>query len=286
MAQPILPDSIDSMFPKKQLSFKDFELGELQYGTITNVYLKVARVRPQRWGNQQQQRPDPDVDPEWMLELREFQLPLPLRVNRARTVAIALGTDNPREWIGRKICFYRAKKVAGGSTIEGLFIDDRPVFPVQEQRIGPVTKYADDTRDLPPGFMDRFIAHMAQFGKKWDDFLMWTKRSDVTAFANLYGIPLEDVRFGAKDVMAAYLLHLRTPAPAPTPAPTPATAPPAALPAPSPKVVFQSPAGQSVVGTPTPTPARSFNFDPSRAPGGTQGPRTGPTPIDDSDIPF
>lgn len=280
MPSPILPDSLDSMFPRKQLSFKDFGLGEPQYGTITSVYLKTAQVRAKRWGNQQQ-RAEPDIDPEWMLELKEFRLPLPLRKSRAKTVAIALGTDNPREWIGRRICFYRAQKVIGGETIEGLFIDDRPVIEDPVRQIGPVTKFkADDTRALPPGFMDRFIAHMAQHGKKWDDFLMWTKGTDLTAFAGLFGIPLEDVRFGAKDVMAAYLVHLNAPA---SPAQAVALAPAAANPGPA-----QLRAGQSVVGTPSPSAngsARSFNFDAKAAPGGPQA-KPGPAPIDDSDIPF
>jgi len=208
---------LKSMFPSKYLSFGDLEAGRMYEGTIKTVLLEQVNVRGQKGGRFDTQ----DAEPSWLLYFHEFNKPMQLRKTRAEKISVVLACSNTDHWVGRRLRFYRGVWTNGGKSGEGLMIDDRPMLQPAGPALGAASQLVitSDTRPIPQAAMSRFLGHLKEHGKSWEDFLRWAKASAPDALPLAWGVELDAVPAGVLPAMKAFLDSL-APAAAPPPAPS------------------------------------------------------------------
>ena len=322
---------IGEMYPPKYLSYKDLSPNELVYVTITGVVIHQATASTQRPGppqpaNQYTRAPHQQgVQTDWLLWFQEFPKPLFLKKSKAAKIAKILGTDATEEWAGRRLGIYRGVWSNGGQAGEGLMIDDRPPPPASNAIVHAATgKDPKRLAPIPLHHVERFRGLLAEQGKSWDDFMLWTKCNSAEAFAAVYGEPFEAIPGLVLPWMRHYLDSLKGPPPAEVIDPiTGEVQAAAALPAPSQQRTVErfigrtgdavqpppgasggAPGGASVPGSFARPPARPIAPPPPAAPApidfraglaGHEAPSSNPppggyggeyTPVSEDDIPF
>lgn len=169
--------NVNSMFPKKYLSFQDFNPGEIITATIKCVQLAAAKAT----GNRGQQGQQPQVEPEWDIFFYEFPKPIRLRKTRAKIIASVLNESDTDRWNGKRISFYRGSVFIGGEEVEGLIFDGRPVpqlpsgAPNGPSLAAALLDPSKAGRPIPPPNMARFMQVLKQNGRDWPAFLTWLR---------------------------------------------------------------------------------------------------------------
>lgn len=186
---------LSQMFPSRYLQAEDLPPQQNTVVTIEKVYPAAAR---DRGGGD-----EPEV--KWMLRFREFRKPMSLWRNTAKTIGEVLGTDETDQWVGKQIAIYPGTYVSFGETKPCINVDKWKPEQVAAKPAAPGLVIAGDRRPIPKAAMERFLAHVKQHGKGWDDFLRWCKGHAPDAIALAWGVELDSIPAGVLPAMKAFL---------------------------------------------------------------------------------